>query len=238
LLPEQPEENRWWGDETHIPSGAYRRKPEFNLFPLLSESPQNILLLDENKTTVDYKVTGSILTSYTLGANRILIEYDTLMLTKKEAEVWTLVTNYQYDLTIILPLNSTVIYLSKSPLAIETRENSLTMSLHPGNWEISYILPAFMPDEFPDPTDKNDDAAPQLPLVYIAVGVVAVTAVIVVAVVSHWKKRGPNVEKILRDNPQLASEDKAVIKFLAEKEGKAFEAELRIKFPEMPRKSG
>lgn len=205
--------------------------------PLLSEAPQNILLLDENMTAVDYKVSGNILTSYTLGANSILIEYDTLMLTKKEAEVWTLVTNYQHDLTIILPLNSTVIYLSKSPLAIETKDNSITMSLSPGSWEISYILPAFTPDEFPDQTDKDDGASPQLPLVYLAVGAVAAVAVIVAALVLHWRKRGPNVEKILKANPQLAREDQAVIQFLAEKEGNAFEAELREKFPDMPRTS-
>lgn len=203
--------------------------------PLLSEAPQNILLLDENMTAVDYKVSGKNLTSYTLGASSILIEYDTLMLTKKEAEVWTLVTNYHYYLTVVLPLNSTVTYLSKSPVAIETKENSITMSLNPGSWEISYILPAFTPDEFPDQTDKNGGVSSQLPLVYLAVGAVATVGVIVAALALHGRKRGPNVEKILKANPQLAREDQAVIRFLAEKEGKAFEAELREKFPDMPR---
>ena len=205
--------------------------------PLLSEASQNILLLDENMTAVDYKVTEKNLTAYTLGASKIAIEYDTLMLTKKEAEVWTLVTNYPYNLTVFLPLNSTVIYLSKSPLAIETEENALTMFLNPGSWEISYILPAFTPDEFPDPTDKNDDSSSQIPLVYLAVGALAAVAVIIVALVLYKKKKGPNIEKILKANPQLKSEDQAVIQFLAEKQGKAFEAEIRENFPEMPRTS-
>jgi len=204
--------------------------------PLLSEAPQNILLLDENMTTMDYKVTGNSLTSYTLGASKLLIEYDTMLLTTKKAEVWTLLTNYQYNLTVILPLNSTVIYLSKSPLAIETKENSITLSLSPGSWEISYVLPALTPDEFPDQSDNND-ASPQLPVAYFAVGAVAAVAVLIAAVVLHRRKKGPNVEKILKANPQLAKEDKAVIQFLAEKEGKAFEAELREKFPDMPRTS-
>lgn len=204
--------------------------------PLLAEAPQNMLLLDENMTAIDYKAAGKNLTAYTLGASSISIEYDTPMLTQKEAEVWTLITNYQYDLTVTLPLNSTVIYLSKSPLAIETKENAITMSLEPGSWEISYILPAFTPDEFPDQTDKNDGTSPQLPLVYFAVGAVAALAVIVAVLVLH-RRRGINVDKILKANPQLASEDQAVIRFLAEKDGKAFEAELREKFPDMPRTS-
>ena len=205
--------------------------------PLLSEASQNILLLDENMTAVDYKVIGNNLTGYTLGASNILIEYDTLMLTKKEGKVWTLVTNYQYNLTVFLPLNSTVIYLSESPLAIETKDNFLTMFLNPGSWEISYILPAFTPDEFPDPTDENDDVSSQLLPVYLAVGAVTAVAVIGFVLVFYRRKKSPNIGQILRVNPQLKSEDRAVIQFLAEKEGKAFEAEIREKFPDMPRTS-
>jgi uncharacterized membrane protein len=204
--------------------------------PLVSEAAQNLLVLDENMTAVDYKVSGKNLTTYTLGTSSILIEYDTLMLTQKEAEVWTIITNYQHDLTVTLPLNPTVIYLSNSPLAIETKENTITMTLNPGDWEISYILPALTPGEFPDQTDENGDASPQLPL-YLAVGAVATVAVIVAVFVLHRRKGGIDVDKILKVNSQLAREDQAVILFLAEKEGKAFEAELREKFPDMPRTS-
>jgi uncharacterized membrane protein len=204
--------------------------------PLLSESPQNILLLDENMTAVDYKLTGNNLTSYTLGASSLLIEYDTLSLTKKEAEVWTLVTNYQYNLKVSLPLNSTVIYLSKSPLAIETKESSITMSLSPGSWEISYVLPVFTPDEFPDQTD-NTNPPSEFPFVYIALAAVIAIAVALVAFILYRKRKGPSVGKILKANPQLGKEDQDVIQFIKEKGGKAFEAELREKYPDMPRTS-
>ena len=69
------------------------------------------------------------------------------------------------------------------------------------------------------------------------VGAAVAVAVIVAALLLHGRKRVPNVEKILKANPQLAREDQAVIRFLAEKEGKAFEAEIREKFPDMPRTS-
>ena len=51
------------------------------------------------------------------------------------------------------------------------------------------------------------------------------------------RRKGPNVDKILKTNPQLKQEDREVIKFLAEKDGKAFEAEIREQFPDMPRTS-
>jgi uncharacterized membrane protein len=52
------------------------------------------------------------------------------------------------------------------------------------------------------------------------------------------KRRGSvSVEKIFRSNPYLRDEDKAVILFIAEKGGKTFEAEIRERFPDMPRTS-
>ena len=90
------------------------------ILPLLSSSIENVIVLDENQMVVDYEINGGNLTVFTLGANRILVEYDTIALTMKEAEVWTLVADNPYNLTVFLPQNSTVIYLSKMPTAIDT----------------------------------------------------------------------------------------------------------------------
>ena len=109
--------------------------------PLLSSSSENIIVLDENQTSVDYAVNGVSLTVFTLGATRIVLEYDTAALTMKEAEVWTLVLDNPYNLTVFLPKNSTVIYLSQMPTAIDTEGAGITMSLYPGPWEISYVVP-------------------------------------------------------------------------------------------------
>ena len=51
------------------------------------------------------------------------------------------------------------------------------------------------------------------------------------------RRRQPSVARILKDNPQLMDEDKEVLAFLVEKNGKAFEAEIRERFPDMPRTS-
>jgi uncharacterized membrane protein len=168
-----------------------------------------------------------------LGDDRVLIEYDTIALTKKEAEVWTLIANSSYNLTVFLPQNSTVIYLSQMPTAIDTSGTSITLSLHPSYWEISYVLP-LLPDD-----GIEDNGAPwtTIPIEYLIAAIAVVIAVLLSALLIVRRRRGPNVDKILKANPQLKKEDKDVIEFLAEKGGKAFEAEIRERFPEMPRTS-
>ena len=218
---------------------VYETVPDLTI-PLLSNSPENVLLLDENKTVVDYKLSEKNLTAYTLGAKRISIEYDTISLTQKQAEVWTLLTNYQYDMTIFLPQNSTVVYMSEVPSAIETKENTMTLSLPSGQWEISYILPVNSP-KTPEATEQTNNTDPillGLKTEYLAAAIVAIVAA--AAVLGYFflkRKRGSAVSRIFKANPQLSKEDQEVIQFLAEKEGKAFEAELREKFPNMPRTS-
>jgi uncharacterized membrane protein len=201
--------------------------------PLLSSSIENVIVLDENQMLVDYEINGGNLTVFTLGAERVLIEYDTITLTKKEAEVWTLVADNPYNLTVFLPQNSTVIYLSKMPTAIDTSGTGITLSLYPDQWEISYVLPV-QPED-----DTKDNGAPwtTIPIEYLIATIVALTAVVLSALIIVRRRKKPNVNKILKAHPQLKKEDKEVIQFLAEKDGKAFEAEIRERFPDMPRTS-
>jgi uncharacterized membrane protein len=201
--------------------------------PLLSSSIENVIVLDENEMAVDYEIIGGNLTVFTLGAERVLVEYDTISLTKKDSEVWTLVADNPYNLTVSLPQNATVIFLSEMPKAIDTSDTGITLSLYPGYWEISYVVP-LLPQE-----DLNGDEGPSasIPFEYLIAAIVAVAAVILPALIVVRRRRGPNVDKILKANPQLKKEDKDVILFLAEKDGKAFEAEIRERFPDMPRTS-
>ena len=201
--------------------------------PLLSLSVENVIVLDENQTLLDYEINGLNLTVFTLGAKGVFLEYDTISLTRKEAEVWTLIVENPYNLTVLLPENSTIVYLSKMPTAIDTENSKITLSLFPDYWEISYILPLFPQDGSTD----EDGPWTTIPVEYLIAAAVAVTAVFLSAFILFRRKRGPNVEKILKSHPQLMQEDRDVIKFLAEKEGKAFEAEIRERFPDIPRTS-
>jgi len=202
-------------------------------FPLLSSSIENVIVLDENQLVVDYEINGDDLIVFTLGAESISVEYDTVALTRKEAEVWTLVTDNPYILTIFLPKNSTVIYLNNMPSAIDTSGTSIKLSLYPGQWEISYVLP-LLPE---DGTEDNGTADSSIPIDYLIAAIVFGVAVVISTILIIRRRRGPNVKKILKAYPQLKKEDKDVIEFLGEKGGKAFEAEIRERFPDMPRTS-
>jgi len=203
------------------------------ILTLLSASIENVIVLDENQMAVDYEINGGNLTIFTLGAERVLVEYDTITLTMKEAEVWTLIVDNPYNLTAFLPQNSTVVYLSKMPTAIDTSGTGITLSLYPDQWEISYVLTLLPEDELND----NEGHLISIPTEYLIAAIVAGAAVVLSALIIVRRRRGPNVEKILKAYPQLKKEDNEVIQFLAERGGKAFEAEIRERFPDMPRTS-
>jgi uncharacterized membrane protein len=202
--------------------------PEIDL-PLLSVTVENLIVLDENQLAVDYQQNDGNLTVFSLGASRVSVEYDTIALTNKEADVWTLILNNPYNLTVFLPKNSTIVYLNQVPTTIDTTGDELSLFLYPGQWELSYIVPL-------QQEDPNSEAW-AIPIEYLIVAaVVAATAVLAVLFVVK-RKRTVNVKKVLNSHPDLMKEDRAVIEFLAEKEGKAFEAEIRQRFPDMPRTS-
>jgi len=204
--------------------------PEISL-SLLSKTVENLIVLDENQLAVDYQLNNGNLTVFTLGATRISIEYDTVALTNKAADVWTLILNTPYNLTVSLPLNSTVVYLNQVPNAIVTKGEELSLSLNPGQWEISYIVPIQQENQ------NGGRPSPEIPLEYLIVTAAAMSATIILLVLFLLRKRKINSKKIVSRNPTLMKEDIAVIEFLAEKDGKAFEAEIRQRFPDMPRTS-
>lgn len=202
--------------------------PEVAL-PLLSMAVENLIVLDENQLAVDYQQNDGNLTVFTLGASRVLVEYDTIALTNKEADVWTLLLSNPYNLTVFLPKNSTIIYLNQVPTTIDTTGDELSLSLYPGQWELSYIVPLQQEDP--------NSGAWAIPIEYLIAAAVAAAAVVLTAVFVIRRKRTVNVKKIINSHPDLMKEDKDVIEFLAQKEGKAFEAEIRQRFPDMPRTS-
>src|SRR4030067_2972970 len=201
------------------------------VFPLLSSSVENLIVLDENQLAVDYQQNAGNLTVFTLGASRVSVEYDTITLTNKECGVWTLILNNPFNLSVFLPQNSTIVYLNQMPTTIDTTGNQLSLSLYPGQWELSYIIPLL-------PEDQNR-AAPwaAVPVEYLIAAAIAVSTTIIIAVFVLLRRRKINVNRIMNPHPELTKEDRAIIEFLAEKEGKAFEAEIHERFPDMPRTS-
>lgn len=203
---------------------------------LLSNSIENLIVLDENELTVDYQLTGDDLVVYSLGASQVKIEYDLITLTIKENEVWTLLVNSPYSFNLHFPVNSTIIYLSKTPSEIDTTNSQLSLSLGSGDWEISYVQQVISgTDNAPIPEITKTSF--MLPVEYLVLIIAAIIAPVTGLLLISKKKHRPNIKKALNANPQLMKEDREVLEFLAEKEGKAFESEIRQRFPEMPRTS-
>ncbi len=199
---------------------------------LISSSIENLIVIDQNQKIVDYELNNFNLTIFSLGATQISIDYDTMALTNKEAEIWSTNFEIQYEILVSLPKNSTVVYLSEMPDAIDTQNNVITFTLHPNQWEISYLLSPSSIDE----TTNGKTSQNMIPVEYfmVALGTIIMT---IIFLFYFKKSRKPNIKKIFRDYPQLSKEDKAVLHFLAKNDGHAFEAEIRETFPDMPRTS-
>lgn len=198
---------------------------------LLVPIVENVIVVDENSVLLDYEIEEFNITVFTLGAGKAVIEYDTVMLTRKEAGVWTLTLHNPYNLTLKLPEGSTIIHMNEVPLTIDTEGNRTVLKLFPGYWEVSYV-PPITPIGPPTPTPPIPARPPAIPLEYL------VGAVIPIAVVGFilLRRRGPpRAEKVLKEHPEIRAEDEEVIRFIAERGGKVFEAELREEFPELPR---
>jgi uncharacterized membrane protein len=309
--------------------------------PLLASSVDNIIMVDENQTVLDYEIEGTNLNIFTFGATNVSLQYDTDSLTRKDFDIWSLIVDTPYNLTVLLPEDAAVIDLSEMPASIDTEGNRITMSLFPSQWEISYWFPVVSPAEFQvsdlevtpldvkegeevtvsvkitnvggqsgsstlillinqttedtrtvtldkgesttaefkvtkqtpgkynieiaglvsgftvgeatsngTPTDEtptngtpsngtpsNGESSSPFPVEYLVAVAVAVAAVLFATYLLVIRRRGPNLEKLFRMHPHLMQEEKDVVRFLAEKEGKAFEAEIRERFPDIPRTS-
>lgn len=208
-------------------------KPQITI-TLLSASIENLVVLDANNIAIDFEVSGSNLNIFTFGATQITVEYDTVSLTSKQAEVWSIIVNNPYNLTLFLPENSTIIYLNHVPTQINTETNKVSLVISPNQWEISYIIPLQQEDN-DNPDDGSSNTA--ISLEFLIIGAIIIALTIAILIIFFMRKRKINVKKTINRNPHLSKEDKAVIEFLAEKEGKAFEAEIRQRFPDMPRTS-
>ncbi|MFC1487078.1 CARDB domain-containing protein [Thermoproteota archaeon] len=288
--------------------------------PLLHSSVDNFIVVDENQTVLDYELNGTDISVFTLGTKTVSIQYDTDSLTMKDAGVWTFLITNPWNLTVLLPEESTIIGLSGTPTSIDSEGNQIALTLFPDQWELNYIFPLTQPANFEisdllitsteaepgeevtisvtitnvggkvgsytipltidqtleatktvtlekgesttaefkvtketlgtynvevddlvdiftiSETPSNGGYQDLIPIEILVVGAILVIALLIV-VFLVFRRRGPNIEKIFKINPRLNREEKNVIQFLVENDGKAFEAEIRVKFPDMPRTS-
>jgi uncharacterized membrane protein len=288
-------------------------------FSILGSLVDNFIVLDENRTVLDYEIDGTNLSVFSLGATCVSVQYDTTSLTAKSAEEWTFLVDTPYNLTVLLPVDSTIIYFNQVPNSIESEGNQIALSLFEGIWEISYVFPIIPFPSFQvshlqiSPNDgstgdeititvivtnegsetgsftipfsvnekleetktvtldqgestkvefkvnkdelgtynvdiaglvggftiteipSNGTESKSFPVEYLVL--IAVSVTILITTFFLFRRRKYNPENIFKVNPRLNQEEKDVIQFLVDNDGKAFEAEIRQKFSDIPRTS-
>ncbi|MEM2587760.1 MAG: hypothetical protein QXV23_05610, partial [Candidatus Bathyarchaeia archaeon] len=133
------------------------------------------------------------------------------------------------ELTLILPENATIMYLSGVPSAIRVVESRLEMDLSPGDWEIKYELPIQlpMPPSSRPPSQQQPSITRILPIEYMIITIVTICAIATTIV--YLKRR--------RVKEALSDEEAEIIRFIRRRGGRVLEAELRENFPHIPRTS-
>jgi len=194
--------------------------------PLLSDKAENLLILDENCSLLDYNIADGNITIFTLGAVEVSLEYDTPHLLSYDSGVWTFRADLEHNWKIHLPEGAEVVYMSDVPNAIDIRNGSLVFFLPSGAWEISYVIPPALPE---GETEETGWWPASFPPEYAVVLAAAAVCIIVPVIVFRRKRKFRDV--------YLRSEERKVLMFLAERGGRAFESEIRKQFPEIPRTS-
>lgn len=195
----------------------------------------NVLATDEAGLTITYDLKDQSIVLYSLDATQVTLEYDTDFLTSKSGGLWTLSFTSPFEIDVLLPEKSTIIYINAAPLSLRAEDDTVRLKLSPGYWEISYDVE--MPSYVPPTTPPQQSGQPWWslpeqpggwPLGWIVLGVAA-AAVAIIGVLFYMKRR--------KGSLGLRYEEAEVMRFIKSRGGRALEAELREAFPDIPRTS-
>lgn len=198
------------------------------------EHVYNVLAVDEAGLTITYDLEDQSIVLYSLDATQVALEYDTDFLTSKSGGLWTLTFTSPFEIDVLLPEKSTIIYINAAPLSLRAEGDTVRLKLSPGYWEICYEveMPSYVPTPPPQQPGQPWWSSPEQPggwpLGWIVLGVVA-AALAIIGVSFYMKRR--------KGSLGLRYEEAEVIRFIKERGGRALEAELREAFPDIPRTS-
>jgi uncharacterized membrane protein len=204
---------------------------------LLGETHQNILALDDNGLPLNYSLAGTSMVIYSIGSPKVSISYLTQDLTSKVGKYWTINVEYPESLKLIMPSNSSIISLNNVPDSIETLDGCLTLTMPPGETEVTYTAKHATTEQANVPSNEGFQ-------IWQVVTIVALSTTVFFSAVGIGllrRKKPANalrqiqmqessgkvdVDKLLSKHRELRQDEIQVIRFLATKNGKAFESEL------------
>ena len=205
----------------------------FNL-TILSKTPQNLLVVDENGLPLEYSITGSNAVIYSVGSTKINVSYLTQDLTSKMGKYWTISIDYPESKVLILPKNASIISINSAPDLIESTDGSLKLTMPSGLTEVTYTAEHFLDEQNAfEPSGFNQWL--------IVVAVLALSLMVPITLAGFWLlKRKKNksklktdklldevdLEKLFKRHRELSQDETKVLNFLASKHGKTFEAEI------------
>ena len=216
---------------------------------LLSSSVGDILAVGDGGAAIPYQISGGNITLSTFGVSNGTLVYDTDTLTSKQGSTWDLNFDSPYNLTLVLPFQSTVLYLSGTPGSFSIIDGRPNLSLSAGPWEVSYGL------SFPSPTSTTSvnsssstattsstqgvttsssstaGSSPESPPVALSLGLAIVAVAVAAAGLLLFIRRSKSPK-----GSGLRPEDKEVLTFIREKGGSVNEVEIRERFS-LPRTS-
>ncbi|HII61945.1 helix-turn-helix transcriptional regulator [Pyrococcus horikoshii] len=177
---------------------------------------EDILVISDNRTLLEYESDGSFVKIETLDVRRVTVIYTVKNYVKREGALWTLKFNVtQAPVKVILPLEASVISISDLPIAYSND----TIVMGPGNVTICYTFKSLLPKK----------AGISHRAIAGAIILVAITAGILALKGSKREERKYSEDKLrkLAKEYNLNDDELNAIIYLIEKGGKCRQAELR-----------
>jgi len=192
---------------------------------LFGEAYEEVLVVDEQNLPLDFTLVNDEAIIHSLGASQIKIAYFTPDLTSKTGKYWTLSAEVSTNVTVVLPEDTSIISLNNVPELIESSNGQVSLVMPSGIIEITYIPKHSLSQQ----TQNNEK------WLLMAIASFPIIASVAFALWFLRRKKPPqpkeleaevDVDKLFGREKYLRPEEVQVIRFLAEKHGTAFEAEL------------
>ncbi|UCC59034.1 MAG: hypothetical protein JSW14_03825 [Candidatus Bathyarchaeum sp.] len=101
---------------------------------------EDLLVVNKDGLPLDYSLTDSTISVYSLGTDEVEITYLTQDLTSKEGRFWTLNITAPITTMIILPEETTIISLNQVPETIMTSDNKVELQMNASLIEVTYVI--------------------------------------------------------------------------------------------------
>ena len=230
------------------PDGTTHVSTEIEIDPFLTDfelnlfggTIDNLVVIGDNEFLLDAEIIENFALIQTFGSSVITIEYDIHDLVSKQGKLWTFSLDSPSDFKLLLPQNSAIVGMTNLPINMEIINDQNQLTLSSGKTEIDYFFSInSLNNTYVEPKTEID----YFPYVIIIGTVLSILIGIIIFIKNKQKNHNSveqiqiskqnnilDLETIFTLKPDLREDDKELVKFIFNNEGKALESELRKKF--------